>query len=69
MKESGGSAIRINGSIAYAGQKPWIFNATVKENILFGSALDQQRYNDVIHYSCLKADLEVLPEGNETVIG
>ena len=29
--------IQINGSIAYAAQKPWIISASVKSNILFES--------------------------------
>jgi len=30
----------LDGSIAYVPQQPWIQNATVKENILFGAAFD-----------------------------
>jgi ABC-type multidrug transport system fused ATPase/permease subunit len=28
----------MNGSVAYAAQKPWIMHGTVRENILFGKA-------------------------------
>lgn len=57
MKNIGGSKININGSIAYAGQKPWILNDTVRNNILFGALFDPQRYSDAIHFASLKPDL------------
>jgi hypothetical protein len=57
MKNSGGSNIKINGSIVYAGQKPWVLNDTVRNNILFGAPFDLQRYSDAIHYASLKPDL------------
>jgi ABC-type transport system involved in cytochrome bd biosynthesis fused ATPase/permease subunit len=41
---SEGSAIRLNGSVAYASQSPWIFNNTVKNNILFGEPFEEERY-------------------------
>lgn len=30
-------------SVAYAAQKPWLLNATVEENITFGSPFNKQR--------------------------
>lgn len=39
---SGHSAV--NGSVAYAAQQAWIFNGTVRDNILFGKPYDQERY-------------------------
>ncbi|KAG8914833.1 hypothetical protein FRC00_010528 [Tulasnella sp. 408] len=33
------------GGVAYAAQEAWIQNATVKENILFGSPYDEERYH------------------------
>jgi len=29
-------SVEISGDISFVSQKPWIMNATVKENILFG---------------------------------
>ncbi|XP_012496432.1 PREDICTED: ATP-binding cassette sub-family C member 9 [Propithecus coquereli] len=33
-------------SVAYAAQKPWLLNATVEENITFGSPFNKQRWDD-----------------------
>lgn len=37
--------LAVNGSVAYAAQQAWIFNGTVRDNILFGKSYDQERYN------------------------
>eukprot|EP00923_Selenidium_pygospionis_P000389 GHVN01000727.1.p1 GENE.GHVN01000727.1~~GHVN01000727.1.p1 ORF type:complete len:1703 (+),score=255.01 GHVN01000727.1:12362-17470(+) len=57
------------GSIAYVAQTPWIQNATLKENILFGSPFDHQWYEEVIDACALRRDLEIIPSGDATEIG
>lgn len=32
------------GGVAYAAQESWVQNETIRENILFGSAYDEERY-------------------------
>ncbi|MCJ1353394.1 MAG: hypothetical protein MMC33_003380 [Icmadophila ericetorum] len=59
----------IDSSIAYVAQVPWIENATIKDNILFGLPLDTGRYKKVISVCALEKDLEMLPEGELTDIG
>lgn len=56
-------------SIAYVAQTPWLENATIKDNILFGLVLQQSRYEDVLDASALHGDLEILPDGDLTEIG
>ena len=36
------------GTLAYVPQEAWVFSGTVRENILFGKALDRNWYGDVI---------------------
>lgn len=36
--------LAVNGSVAYAAQQAWIFNGTVRDNILFGKPYEQERY-------------------------
>lgn len=59
----------ITEGIAYVAQIPWIENATIKDNILFGLPLDTERYQEVIHASALEKDLEMLQDGDLTDIG
>ncbi|KAB8215049.1 P-loop containing nucleoside triphosphate hydrolase protein [Aspergillus novoparasiticus] len=55
--------------VAFVSQTPWLLNATIKENILFGSPLDEERYKDVLKACALYPDLAALPDGDETQIG
>jgi hypothetical protein len=32
------------GGVAYAAQESWVQNETIRENILFGSPYDEERY-------------------------
>jgi ABC-type multidrug transport system fused ATPase/permease subunit len=56
-------------SIAYCAQEPWLLNDTVKENIVFASRFDMQRYNDVIKACALERDLAILGTGDQTMVG
>ncbi|KAJ4837827.1 Canalicular multispecific organic anion transporter 1 [Turnera subulata] len=38
------TSVIIRGTVAYVPQVSWIFNATVRDNILFGSPYDRERY-------------------------
>lgn len=42
--------ISVRGEISYAAQEPWLFGGSVQQNILFGSPMDRQRYNQVRVY-------------------
>lgn len=61
--------ITIKGTIAYVPQQSWIQNGTIKDNILFGSKLDEKRYQQVLEACALLPDLEVLPGGDLAEIG
>ncbi|KFV82781.1 Canalicular multispecific organic anion transporter 1, partial [Struthio camelus australis] len=61
--------INIQGSLAYVPQQAWIQNASLKDNILFGSELDEARYQQVLKACALLPDLELLPAGDQTEIG
>ncbi|KAF9356135.1 hypothetical protein BGX26_005685 [Mortierella sp. AD094] len=61
--------IHVRGKVAYVPQQAWIINATLRENILFGSTFDQERYRKVLETCGLEPDLAVLPAGDMTEIG
>lgn len=61
--------ISIKGSLAYVPQQAWIQNATLKDNILFGAPLDENRYQQVLEACALLPDLEILPGKDLSEIG
>ncbi|XP_030806740.1 LOW QUALITY PROTEIN: canalicular multispecific organic anion transporter 1 [Camarhynchus parvulus] len=61
--------INIQGSLAYVPQQAWIQNATLKDNIIFGSEVDEARYQQVLKACALLPDLKLLPAGDQTEIG
>jgi hypothetical protein len=60
--------LRVMGSMAVVTQQAWIFNDTVRENILFGLPFDESRYQAVVECCCLQRDLELLVNGDKTEI-
>jgi ATP-binding cassette, subfamily C (CFTR/MRP), member 1 len=61
--------VKIGGSVSYVQQSPWIQNKTIRDNILFGLPLDENKYNRIIELCELASDLEILPGGDLTEIG
>jgi ABC-type multidrug transport system fused ATPase/permease subunit len=56
-------------SVAYCAQQAWLVNANIKENILFAAPFDEKRYKDVIVACALERDLEILDNGDQTLVG
>ncbi|KAA3486882.1 ABC transporter C family member 3-like isoform X1 [Gossypium australe] len=61
--------LKFCGTKAYVAQSPWIQSGKIEENILFGKAMDRERYDRVLEGCSLKKDLEILSFGDQTVIG
>ncbi|CAH9110235.1 unnamed protein product, partial [Cuscuta europaea] len=61
--------IEVYGRIAYVSQSAWIQTGSIRDNILFGSSLDSQRYQETLEKCSLIKDLELLPYGDLTEIG
>ena len=59
----------IDGKISYASQTPFIVNASLKDNILFYSEYNEEKYNQVIKFCELEKDIETFPAGDQTEIG
>ena len=57
------------GRRAYVPQKPFLLNGSVKENIVFGLPLDDERYNSALEMSALPDDLKTLTSGDATLVG
>lgn len=56
-------------TISYAAQTPWLQHQSIKDNILFGSPYEEERYKNVIECCALGPDLAVLEDGDETEVG
>lgn len=56
-------------SVAYCAQQAWLVNDTIKQNILFASPIDETRYRAVIAACALERDLDILADGDDTLVG
>ena len=60
---------RCAGKISYCPQNWWCQNLSLRDNILFGTPFDEQKYAQVIHDCGLELDLQILPQGDMTKAG
>lgn len=63
------SRFHVGGSVSFASQVPFVLNATVRDNILFGDPLDAERYARVLDATCLASDVASFKHGDRTEIG
>lgn len=61
--------LTVNGVVSYSAQEPWLFEASVRQNILFTEEYDENRYREVIRVCALQRDLELLPYADLTLVG
>ncbi|KAJ1347925.1 hypothetical protein KIN20_003105 [Parelaphostrongylus tenuis] len=59
----------ISGKIAYCSQDAWIFNGSLRDNILFGYDYDQKRYKRALELSALASDIEQFPQRDAVLVG
>ncbi|KAJ3358588.1 hypothetical protein GGF32_010109 [Allomyces javanicus] len=68
MRRTSGS-VTISGRMGYCPQQPWIQNATLRDNVLFGLPYNAERYQRAIKLASLERDLRQLDDGDQTEIG
>lgn len=61
--------LKVEGSIFYVQQEPWIFSASLRQNIIFGKPYIKEKFNEIVKACCLEQDLKQLENGEKTVIG
>ena len=49
-------------------QQAWSFAGTVRENVLFGSIYDEEKYKKVLHVCALEKDIQLFPYGIQQLI-
>ena len=55
--------------MGYAAQDPWLFDGTVRQNILFGNEYDDKRYNDTIQLCSMEQDIASFQDGSNEMVG
>ncbi|KAF7729547.1 hypothetical protein EC973_004221 [Apophysomyces ossiformis] len=61
--------VTLRGSVAYVPQQPWVMNASLRDNIVFGHRWDPEFYEKVIDACALRTDIQILSGGDQTEIG
>lgn len=61
--------LNVIGTLSYASQEPWIFPASVRQNVLFGAPFNQDRYQAVLRKCGLESDLAIFLHGDQTLVG
>ncbi|XP_067131389.1 ATP-binding cassette sub-family C member 4-like [Centruroides vittatus] len=61
--------VSVKGKISYSSQEAWIFNGTIRENIIFGEEYQEEKYRKVLHITTLEKDIRIFPNGDSTLVG
>ncbi|KAA0177510.1 hypothetical protein FNF27_01287 [Cafeteria roenbergensis] len=64
-----GTPPAVRGRSAFVGQRPWLLNATVRENITFVSPFRREWFDRVVDACALRDDMAFFPKGEDTQIG
>ncbi|OMO66295.1 hypothetical protein COLO4_30639 [Corchorus olitorius] len=59
----------LSGSIAYVSQTSWIQSGTIRDNILYGKPMEEERYRRAIKSCALDKDIDNFDHGDLTEIG
>jgi len=58
-----------NSGVSYAAQAPFLQHQSIRENILFGSPYEEERYEAVLDACALRPDLKIFEDGDLTEVG
>ena len=65
----GGKVFIPDESVGYCAQTPWLQGVSIRDNILFHTPYDEQRYQTVLDACALLPDLASFKDGDESHIG
>nr|KJB70285.1 hypothetical protein B456_011G066900 [Gossypium raimondii] len=60
--------VYVSGSIAYVSQTSWIQSGTIRDNILYGKPMDEERYKRAIKSCAVDKDIDNFAHGDLTEI-
>ncbi|KAJ7668054.1 multidrug resistance-associated ABC transporter [Mycena rosella] len=58
-----------SSGVAYAAQESWVLNETIRDNIIFNTPFDEERYNKVLYQCALELDISFFQAGDKTEVG
>ncbi|XP_055848005.1 probable multidrug resistance-associated protein lethal(2)03659 [Episyrphus balteatus] len=61
--------IEVNGILSYSPQEPWIFEGSIRDNIIFIEKFNEERYKEVVKVCALQRDIDAFRYGDSTIIG
>lgn len=61
--------LEVHGALSYANQESFIFEGSIKSNILFTEEYDEKRYSEIVSVCGLTKDFEIFEFGDETLVG
>jgi ABC-type multidrug transport system fused ATPase/permease subunit len=67
--DSGSVTLTPRDAVAYVAQTAWIQNKSVRQNIIFDTPFNAEKYEQVLRACCLHDDLASFPAGDATEIG
>lgn len=68
LEHSSGSLER-NGILSYASQEPWLFESSIRQNIVFIEDWHEARYLEVLRVCALERDIQGFARKDHTVVG
>lgn len=58
-----------SAGVAYCSQTPWIYEGTIRDNIIGQSEFDNKWYDSILRACELEVDINSIPEGDATMVG
>lgn len=61
--------LEVHGALSYANQESFIFEGSIRSNILFTEDYDEKRYAEVVSVCGLIKDFDMFEHGDQTLVG
>lgn len=68
QRQAGQLFIERGATLAYCRQTVWLYQRSIKDNILDGNLFKQRRYNKILHLCQLTSDISALSDGDATIM-